>query len=76
MIPSELESSVVLLIGVYAKYLTVIGAAIVLAALYGLYGVLFTRLEEGGKAGGRIGKGLIFSLPPWLLHSVSAIAFG
>ncbi|MFQ6134424.1 MAG: hypothetical protein ACE5KU_01245 [Nitrososphaerales archaeon] len=69
IVPGKVESFAVLVLGVYAKYLTAVGASIVLAILYGLYGILFTRFDGRFEVVGKIGKGLIFSLLPWLLYS-------
>ncbi len=73
-VPGEVESFVVLVLGSYAKYLTVIGISIVLAVLYGLYGILFTRFDRRFDGGGKISKGLIYSLPPWLFHAVAVLS--
>ena len=68
-VPGEVESQAVLILGAFAKYLTVLGSATVIAALYGLYSILFTKLGERLLFTGAVGKGLIFSLPVWLIHS-------
>jgi DMSO/TMAO reductase YedYZ molybdopterin-dependent catalytic subunit len=72
--PGELESSAVLILGPLAKYLTVLGSAVVLAALYGLYGIVFTKLEGRLDKVGDIKKGLVFTIPPWLLHTGAVYA--
>ncbi len=74
VVPGELESYGVQVLGVYAKYLTVLVASTVQALLYGLYGVLFAKFTARFKAGEReIVKGFLFSLPPWLAQAVSTV---
>lgn len=68
IIPGEVESYFVLILGTYAKYLTVVGFALSVALLYGLYGIAFTEFYERFEVGGKISKGLTFSLLPWLLQ--------
>lgn len=67
-VPGEVESRAVLILGVFAKYLTVLGLATVIAALYGLYSILFIKIGGRLLFTGTVGKGFIFSLPMWLVH--------
>ena len=76
IVPGEIESRAVLIIGVYGKYITVIVSATVLAALYGLYGVLYERFYGLLHVRENIVKRLIFSVPPWLLQTISVLILG
>ncbi len=68
-VPGEIESRAVLILGSLAKYLTVLAMAVVLAALYGLYSIFFTKFRGQLPSIGDVGKALVFSLPPWLVHT-------
>jgi len=76
VVPGEIESRAVLIIGVYGKYITVMVSALVLAALYGLYGILYERFNGRLHVKENLVKGFIFSIPPWLFQTVSVLLGG
>tara|TARA_B100001971_G_C18215532_1_gene553556 strand:+ start:51 stop:530 length:480 start_codon:yes stop_codon:yes gene_type:complete len=69
IVPGELESFAVSFLGIYAKYLTAVGAAFALVMVYGLSGILYVWFDERFEIGGKISRGFLFSLLPWSLHS-------
>lgn len=68
IVPGEIESYFVSLLGVYAKYLTALVASIGLVILYGLSGILYVWFDERFKNVGKIGKGFLFSMLIFLVH--------
>ncbi len=67
-VPGEIESYFVSILGSYAKYLAVLGAAIVLVIFYGLSGILYVGFDVGFKKAGKISKVFLFSIFIGVLH--------
>ena len=70
VIPASIEEPAVQSLGDFAGLVTLLGASIVLVAVYGILGVLFERYVEPEKRLGFLSKlerALLLSIVPWLV---------